>query len=326
MKKFLLTTSKFLGTLTIVLTASLTQASQIHADCPGNNDPGQCNPVDNGLTGGSNCNFSLDPVDSNGGIKTDANFKITLPDIIKKANDNTGFPGNTSPYVRIYFSKKALPNKQGITVWDENGHSGGDSNKYTTDGGHANIGGGLPKDPNQADSADPNQPFWSNYSFVAEMGNTLFGQNNFQPLCHGLIRVWSGPDTSPGSSNGDPPGSGVQGNGFGPPNTCSNNTLGVQTPFGCLQSDPAQLINEILRIVLGVAGGLAVLFIIIGGYKVAASQGDPDSLDDGRDMITKAVIGLVFVLLATFILGIIGVDILGIKFFHISGGTVTITQ
>lgn len=142
----------------------------------------------------------------------------------------------------------------------------------------------------------------------------------------------SGGSGGSGGSTGGSNGSGGSGStplptavgSFNPLHKCDNGTEGVQTELGCLPSNPSNLVNAILRILMGLAGGAAILLIIIGGYKVATSQGDPDALEEGRNMITAAIIGLVFVLLASVILGIIGVDILGISFFQKSGNGVTI--
>ncbi len=121
-------------------------------------------------------------------------------------------------------------------------------------------------------------------------------------------------------------GSSSHGGGFGSPNLCKDGTHGVDTDFGCIPSDPAKLANVIFGLVLGFAGGLAVLFIIIGGFKIATSAGNPDSLEDGRHTITAAISGLVFILLATTILGIIGVDILNLGLFSRNGGSVIISH
>lgn len=93
----------------------------------------------------------------------------------------------------------------------------------------------------------------------------------------------------------------------------------VSTGVGCIPTDASGLAQAIYSIVLGVAGGLAVLFIIIGGFKVATSSGDPDKLQEGRETITAAIAGLVFLLLAVSILAIIGIDILGLSAFSRSG-------
>lgn len=94
---------------------------------------------------------------------------------------------------------------------------------------------------------------------------------------------------------------------------CNDGSQGVETALGCVKGDLGSFVNLIFNLALGLAGGLAVLFIIIGGFKVAMSQGDVDALQDGRDMITKAITGLVFILLASTILAIIGIDILGLN-------------
>jgi hypothetical protein len=108
--------------------------------------------------------------------------------------------------------------------------------------------------------------------------------------------------------------------GLGTPSPC------IQTDLGCIPTDPAGLANAIFKIVLGVAGGLGILLVIMGGFKVATSQGNPDALEDGRDTITKAILGLAFILLATVILSIIGIDILGLdSFFQRSGGGIIFT-
>ncbi|HET7713814.1 MAG TPA: hypothetical protein VFK94_06240, partial [Patescibacteria group bacterium] len=121
-------------------------------------------------------------------------------------------------------------------------------------------------------------------------------------------------------------GSTSHGQGFGGTNYCKDGTKGVDTALGCLPSDPGKLANVLFSIALGIAGAIAIIMIIIGGFKVAASQGNVDALQDGKDTITKAITGLVFILLATTILGIIGIDILGIPFFRRDGAGIIINQ
>lgn len=126
--------------------------------------------------------------------------------------------------------------------------------------------------------------------------------------------------------NASDAGSGSQGGGFGGYNTCKDGSKGVETGLGCLPSDPGKLAGALFSIALGIAGAIAVIMIIIGGFKVATSQGNVDALQDGKDTITKAITGLAFILLATTILGIIGIDILGIKFFSRDGAGIIINQ
>ena len=58
---------------------------------------------------------------------------------------------------------------------------------------------------------------------------------------------------------------------------------------------------------------IPILFIIIGGYGVATSAGDPERLEAAKQRITAAVAGLLFILLSVLILRIIGEEVIGIR-------------
>lgn len=68
-------------------------------------------------------------------------------------------------------------------------------------------------------------------------------------------------------------------------------------------------IQSILQIIFGVIGALAVLFIVVGGFKLSMSQGDPQKIAKARGTIIYAVAGLILALLAevvvTYVLDII---------------------
>jgi NADH:ubiquinone oxidoreductase subunit 6 (subunit J) len=56
---------------------------------------------------------------------------------------------------------------------------------------------------------------------------------------------------------------------------------------------------------------IGAVLIIINGYKLMTSQGDPRKVQEGREGLTSAIIGIVFVLLAAAILNIILKSFLG---------------
>ena len=60
--------------------------------------------------------------------------------------------------------------------------------------------------------------------------------------------------------------------------------------------------SAIIDIALPLAGTAALVILIVGGYKMITSQGNPDKLRDAKEMITNAIIGLVFILLSVGIL------------------------
>lgn len=86
----------------------------------------------------------------------------------------------------------------------------------------------------------------------------------------------------------------------------------VSTGFGIVSTDPKQLVNTVLTIAIGIAGGVAFLLIVYGGFRLAFSQGDPKAVQEAREIITSAIVGLLLVIFSVFLLNLIGIDILGL--------------
>jgi hypothetical protein len=64
-----------------------------------------------------------------------------------------------------------------------------------------------------------------------------------------------------------------------------------------------------------VGGGIATLIILAGGFMLSISQGDPKKTSEAKEMISAAVIGLIFIVFSISILQLIGVQILQIPEF-----------
>lgn len=104
-----------------------------------------------------------------------------------------------------------------------------------------------------------------------------------------------------------------------PPNPCPSQN-GICTSFdtalGTIDvSGISGIIQTLFGIMLSFAGGIAVLLIIYSGYRIMTAQGDQEKIKEGREMLTSAVIGLLFVIFSLTILQIIGVDILHLPGF-----------
>ena len=92
--------------------------------------------------------------------------------------------------------------------------------------------------------------------------------------------------------------------------------LSINTDLGIsLPTDPGELINALLGVVLSAAGGIAIFLIMISGYRMMISQGNPDQIKDAREQLTAAILGLLFVIFSLVILQIIGVNILNLPGF-----------
>jgi len=89
----------------------------------------------------------------------------------------------------------------------------------------------------------------------------------------------------------------------------------INTAIGPIDTDPAGFIKSVFGLLLGVAGGIAVVLIIISGYRLMASQGNPEQVQGAREMLTSAIVGLLFIIFSFVILQIIGVSILQIPGF-----------
>lgn len=66
-----------------------------------------------------------------------------------------------------------------------------------------------------------------------------------------------------------------------------------------------KLLTTITGILLPLVVILGMILIIHNGYKLMTSQGDPTKLQEGKDGLTSAIIGLIFVLMAVSILRVI---------------------
>lgn len=101
-----------------------------------------------------------------------------------------------------------------------------------------------------------------------------------------------------------------------PPPPCVLDSNGkcnqVSTAFGNVNVDAGTIVGSIFSILLSLSGGIAIVIIIISGYKIMFSQADPERLKGAREAITSALIGLLFIIFSVAILRIIGVNILHI--------------
>lgn len=89
----------------------------------------------------------------------------------------------------------------------------------------------------------------------------------------------------------------------------------VHTAVGPISTDPVAFVRSIFTLVLGISGGVALILIIISGYKFLVSAGNPETIKEATGQLTSAIIGLLFIIFSFVILEVIGVDILRIPGF-----------
>lgn len=103
-------------------------------------------------------------------------------------------------------------------------------------------------------------------------------------------------------ANGDPCNDAVRGPGF-------------KTAIGCIHTNPPEFVKDFLTFVIGIGGGIAFLMMLLGSFQMLTSAGNPEALQAGRERLTSAIIGLLFVIFAVLLLQVIGVDILKLPGF-----------
>ena len=88
---------------------------------------------------------------------------------------------------------------------------------------------------------------------------------------------------------------------------------GINTAIGCIPTnDPQAFTSFLLRWGIGIGGGIAMLLIIYSGFLIMTSSGDPRKMQAGKELLTAAIGGIIFLAASTYILSIVGVEILKI--------------
>lgn len=73
------------------------------------------------------------------------------------------------------------------------------------------------------------------------------------------------------------------------------------------------LIVFVIQILLYIAGGVAVLFVIIGGFQYITSAGNAEGATKGKKTVVNAIIGIVLIILSYMIISVITNTILGYR-------------
>lgn len=96
-------------------------------------------------------------------------------------------------------------------------------------------------------------------------------------------------------------------------------TKGIKTAIGCITADGIGggngIVSQLFKVGTGIAGGIAFLLILFGGFQIMTSTGNPEKLNEGKELVASAVTGLLMIIFSVFLLKFIGVDLLCIPGF-----------
>jgi hypothetical protein len=92
--------------------------------------------------------------------------------------------------------------------------------------------------------------------------------------------------------------------GWGPPGSGDENN--IRTAIGLGSEDPRAIVAKVINVILGFLGIIAVVIILIGGFKWMTAGGSEDKVGEAKKLIVAGVIGLVIILaswgIATFVI------------------------
>jgi hypothetical protein len=98
-------------------------------------------------------------------------------------------------------------------------------------------------------------------------------------------------------------------------NVLADATLKIAQPDQFKISDLGQLITAAVGTIMIIAALLAFLYLILGGIKWITSGGDKAGMEEARNKITHAIVGLIIVgaawAIMSLVQGFLGVQIIG---------------
>jgi len=99
--------------------------------------------------------------------------------------------------------------------------------------------------------------------------------------------------------------------------TLGNNQRGMWTSVGCISIENAgtDIIKFLISLGIGIAGGIALLSFLYAAFLLSVSQGEPQKVSKAKEIMTAAIVGLLFIIFSVTILQFIGADILKIPGF-----------
>jgi hypothetical protein len=86
----------------------------------------------------------------------------------------------------------------------------------------------------------------------------------------------------------------------------------VYTAFGCMGTNGEDLTRDLVRLLLGIVGGIALLSTLAAAFLLTTSQGEVSKVKSAKELITASVSGILFIIFSIMILDFIGVRILRI--------------
>jgi len=97
--------------------------------------------------------------------------------------------------------------------------------------------------------------------------------------------------------------------------SCPGGEEGVITALGCIPTQPGDLAKWLLGKAILMGGGIAFLLSLFGGITIILAGGNPEKINQGKEIIVSAVSGILLIIFSVLLLRLIGIDILQLPGF-----------
>lgn len=98
---------------------------------------------------------------------------------------------------------------------------------------------------------------------------------------------------------------------------CQADGKHLWTALGCIPTDKWEEILKkyVFEMGIGIAGAIAFLYFLYGTFLILTSAGNPEKIEEGKQIMTSSLTGLLLIIFSVLLLKIIGVDILQLPGF-----------
>ncbi len=97
--------------------------------------------------------------------------------------------------------------------------------------------------------------------------------------------------------------------------SCDLNTEKLIGDAFCVPLDPVRFVTKFYGVGLSIVSGVALLFLLYGGYLIMISRGNPGELNKGKSYIYYSLAGLLLAIFGFVFIQVVFVDILHIPGF-----------
>jgi hypothetical protein len=121
------------------------------------------------------------------------------------------------------------------------------------------------------------------------------------------------PSPTPTPQPNIPPGTSTDPNPIFMPKSCGPESL--STALGCLPYTKDAFVSTILSFIVGIAGAIALVVMLIATVQFMTASGDAKKLQSAKELFMSALVGLLFLIFSVSLLRIVAGDIIKLPGF-----------